>query len=244
MNRYALSFTVRPGTEPEVADLLRAYGRPRQPGGANTGVTLHRTTVFLAGNRIVRVVDVDGELAEVLGQLVAQPPIRAVEELLNEYLERPRNLDTPAGLAAFIEQAQLPAAFERVTDAELLPEVADTERGLRHAVLYPVLPGNGAKVAELLAAGPRLAVTTGTTSLAATMVFQRDDVVMRLIEVDGSVDAALDHLAVVAARAETSAILGGLVRSPHDLTSVEGFRAFLRDNSMSVLTDRRAGVLA
>ena len=53
MNRYALTFTVTPGSEPEVARILSGYGRPaagRRPGGPPL---LRRTSVFLAGNRVM-----------------------------------------------------------------------------------------------------------------------------------------------------------------------------------------------
>jgi SchA/CurD like domain len=247
MNRYALSFAIRPGSEDDVARILSSYGRPQSGPGKGPGgpPLLNRTTVFMAGPRVLRVMDVNSDLTTALRFLAAQPPIRAVEESLNAYLVEPRDLDDPAGLRAFIARSALRPALFRVTDPSLLPDVPDSERGRRHALLYPARPGRGADVAALLADAPALPVQAqARTTLAHTAVYRRRDIVVRLIEVDGSVDEALDHLATVASRAPSAAKLAEMLDTDADLTTRSGFREFLDRASMTMLTDRRVGVPA
>ncbi|MFF4712925.1 SchA/CurD-like domain-containing protein [Streptomyces eurythermus] len=246
MNRYALTFTVKPGSEEQVARILAGYRRPAA-GTAPDGAAplLQRTSVFMSGTRVVRVMDVGAELRDVLRHLAAQPRIRAVEEALDAHLTEPRDMADPAGLRRFAFRSALPAVLDRVTPPDLLPDVPAHERGRRHAVLYPVRPGLGAKAAELLSGAAPLQVRADVkTTLAATTVFSRGDVLVRLLEVDGSVDDALDHLARVAAAAPSAGLLGELLDTPEDLTTVDGFRRFLATHSMRLISDRRVGVPA
>lgn len=245
MNRYALSFTVTPGSESAVAEILRGYGRPRAAAADGGPPMLRRTSVFMAGRRVLRVVDVDGEIGEVMRHLAEQPQIRAAEAALDPHLATPRDLGSPQGRQAFLDEALLPAALHRVTPAELLPEVAADRRGQRCALLYPVRPGHGEAAAALLAAGPPLSVRASEhTALAATTVFRRGDLLVRMFEVDGELDEALDHLAAAAASSPVVAELAGAVATPQDLTTAAGFRGFLDDCRMELLTDRRVEVPA
>lgn len=245
MNRYALSFVITPGSEPAVAEVLRSYRRPQaatDPGGPPL---LRRTSVFLAGQRVVRVMDVAADISEVMRHLASQPQIRAVEEALDPYLVTPRDLRSPDGVQEFLDRALLPAVLHRVTPAELLPDVPADQRGQRCGLLYPVRAGNGEAAAALLADGRPLAVQADAhTTLASTTVFRRGDVLVRMFEVDGSVTDALDHLARAAASAATAAELSDLLETSADLTTETGWRTLLEDCRMELLTDRRVGVPA
>lgn len=248
MNRYLLSFPIQPGARAQVQEILASYGRPNpgQAAGGGQRPLLQRTSVFLTEARVLRVMDVAGELADVLRYLAAQPQIRAVEEKLNAYLTEPRDLDDPDGLRAFIRGAALYPVIQRVTPQQQRARVPDGQRGQRCALLYPLRPGCGGRAAEILQAAPALPVNATATpaTLAATGVYRNGDVLVRLFEVDGSIPAALDHLADVASRAPSTAEFAALVDSAKDLTSRDGFRAFLDECSMSLVTDRRIGAPA
>jgi hypothetical protein len=238
MGRHALTFTVRPGTESEAAAVLTGYGRPQ--AGARPGrPLLQRTSVFLAGNRVIRIADVAGTLGEALAHLSAQPQIRAVEQALDPHLERPRDMTTPQGLREFLRNALVPVAHRRHTPAELLPG-DPARRDERILLLYPVRSGAGAEVAGLLARTRVLGPATPTV-VAGTTVFRRGDLVLRLIEVHGDPDTALAEIAEAAVRGGAAEKLAPLVEADEKLGDPDGFALFLRRCSASLLTDRRIG---
>ncbi|GLF95488.1 SchA/CurD-like domain-containing protein [Streptomyces yaizuensis] len=240
MNRYALTFTVKPGSEPDVARILSGYGRPAAGSRPDGPALLRRTSVFLAGNRVVRVVDVDGRLAEVMAHLGNQPMVKAVEEALDPYLEEPRDLSGADGALAFLHRALLPVVHDRRTPEHLLPG-SPGDAPDRVGLLYPALPGRGGRLAELLAA-TRVLSPDSPTTLARTTIFRRGDVVLRLVEVRGSTGDALDRIAAAATRHGGGGRLAELVESTENLHGTEGFRSFLARISLPLLTDRRTGV--
>ena len=241
MNRYALTFTVKPGSEPEVSRILSGYGRPaaaRTPGGPPL---LRRTSVFLAGNRVVRVVDIEGTLGDALVHLAGQPQIQAVEAELDPYLEEARDLSDGEGIRAFLHRALLPVAHDRHTPGHLLPADGPGRPDDRVALLYPALPGSGGELAGLLAA-TRVLDPDSPTTLARTTVFRRGDTVLRLVEVHGDTGEALDRIAAAAVRSGGAGKLAALVAADENLHDTDGFRAFLERISAVTLTDRRIGV--
>lgn len=84
MPRHALAFRVRPGTETEVAALLADYQPPELEIDENT--RLLGTAVFMQGDLVIRVMDVEGDLATVGRHLSQDPGIRKVEDALSQYL--------------------------------------------------------------------------------------------------------------------------------------------------------------
>ncbi|MDG4763519.1 SchA/CurD-like domain-containing protein [Solwaraspora sp. WMMD406] len=87
MNRYALTFTIKPGCEPEVSRVLSSYGRPDAGRGPGGPPLLRRTSVFMTGNRVIRVMDIDGTIGEAMLHIAKQPQVKAVEEALDRYLD-------------------------------------------------------------------------------------------------------------------------------------------------------------
>jgi hypothetical protein len=238
VNRYALSFTVKPGSEPEVAEILRGYRRP--PAGAAGGAPplLRRTSVFMAGQRVVRVMDVAGDIGAVMRHLAAQPQIRAVEEALDPYLSAPRDLRSTAGVQAFLHHALLPLASHRDGPAGQQLRGAGGRRSAvlgesRCGLLYPVRAGRGERAVRLLYDGVPALTTT----------FRRGDLVVGMLEVDGSVSDTLDHLARAAAR-DSAESLAEVLDTTADLTTEAGRRGFFESCQMELLTDRRVGVPA
>ncbi|MFR9794386.1 SchA/CurD-like domain-containing protein [Streptomyces sp. MS06] len=184
--RHALTFTVKPGSERTVAEILAGYTSP-EPRVDDT-TRLCRTSLFMHGNRVVRAIEVRGDLLAALRHVARQPEVRAVEEAINPYLEQDRDLDDPESARVFFTRAALPAVHH-VTTAEPTgrngTDAADVER---HALFYPARPGCGMRLAELLARRDAAAGDPDGPVLRST-VFQRDDVVVRLIDVRGALDA-------------------------------------------------------
>ncbi|MEU0003733.1 SchA/CurD-like domain-containing protein [Streptomyces sp. NPDC006314] len=181
--RHALTFTVKPGSEPEVAKILANYASPKARVDETT--RLVRTSLFMHGNRVVRAIEVRGDLMAALRHVARQPEVRAVEEAINPYLEQERDLDDQESARVFFTRAALPAVHH--VNADERPE------GERHALYYPARPGRGMQLAELLARQDEEAADDPGSPVLRSTIFQRDDVVVRLIDVrpGPGADAAL-----------------------------------------------------
>ncbi|MFE5598740.1 SchA/CurD-like domain-containing protein [Streptomyces coelicoflavus] len=187
--RHALTFTVRPGTEAETARLLSEYVSPDAHVDGST--RLLRTSLFMSGNRIVRAVEVRGDLQTALRHVARQPGVRAVEEALNPYLEQDRDLGDPQSARRFFTRAAMPA----VHHAAMAVHHAATgdrpgARTERLALLYPVRAGAGGELARLLARRDASAAQDPDSPVLAATVFHRDDLVVRLVDVAGDPGAA------------------------------------------------------
>jgi hypothetical protein len=112
MERYALYFTCKPGTEDEVAAILSSYDRPVPYIDEDT--RLMSTSIFMHGNVIVRVLDIEGDLIKAVQHLGRQPAIQDVEAKLSPFMEEPRDMSTPEGAAAFFMKAMMKRVTHRV----------------------------------------------------------------------------------------------------------------------------------
>jgi heme-degrading monooxygenase HmoA len=177
--RHALTFTVKPGTEAEVRRILSEYASPR--ARVDDATRLCRTSLFMVGNRVVRALEVRGDLLAALRHVARQPEIRACEEALNPYLEQDRDLDDQESARMFFTRAALPAVHH-VTAHE-------QAEGVRRALCYPARPGAGMRLAELLAQRDSAAADDPGSAVLRSTVFQRDDVVVRLLDLRGERDA-------------------------------------------------------
>ncbi|MFK4145796.1 SchA/CurD-like domain-containing protein [Streptomyces sp. NPDC004065] len=178
--RHALTFTVKPGSERKVAELLANYKSPEARVDDTT--RLCRTSLFMHGNRVVRAIEVRGDLLAALRHVARQPEIRAVEEAINPYLEQERDFADQESVRVFFTRAALPAVHH-VTSGQ------DAEGAERHALYYPARPGMGMKLAELLSQHDERAADDPDSPVLRSTVFERDDVVVRLIDVRGRLDA-------------------------------------------------------
>ncbi|MET9355553.1 SchA/CurD-like domain-containing protein [Streptomyces sp. NPDC006617] len=233
--RHALTFTVRPGTEAETARLLSEYVSPDAHVDGST--RLLRTSLFMSGNRIVRAVEVRGDLQTALRHVARQPGVRAVEEALNPYLEQDRDLGDPGSARRFFTRAAMPAVHHATS-----PDRAGARRE-RLALLYPVRGGTGPELARLLARQDASAVRNPDGPVLAATVFHRDDLVVRLVDVDGDPeDAPAEVLGLHgrgAADAERllDAAAVGVDGSPAEAATLA---RLLRRIRMTPLTDRRS----
>ncbi|MFI9106431.1 SchA/CurD-like domain-containing protein [Streptomyces fildesensis] len=173
--RHAITFTVKPGSEPAVAKILAGYRSPQARVDDTT--QLRRTSLFMHGNRVVRAVEVTGDLGNALRHVAAQPEVRAVEEAINPYLEEARDLTDGSSARAFFARAALPAV-EHVTGTE----AAQADGVTRRAYFYPVKPGRGEEAARLLAELDAAAAADPGQRLVGSTVFHRDGVLVRVVD--------------------------------------------------------------
>lgn len=234
--RHALTFTVKPGSESKVAEILAGYAPPE--ARVDDSTRLLRTTLFIHGNRVVRTVEVQGDLLTALRHVSRQPEVRAVEEALNPHLEQSRDLTDPESARAFFTRAAMPVVHHVARGG---PEPAGLRR---HALYYPAREGGGTALARLLAQQDETAAHDPAGPVHRSTVFHRGDIVVRLVDVRGDPETdpatALGiqgtRKAAVLARLLDRAALG--VEGP--LTSERAAARLLSHADMTLITDRRA----
>ena len=232
--RHALTFTVKPGSESKVAELLAGYQSPKAQVDDTT--RLRRSSLFMHGNRVVRAVEVEGDLLAALRHVARQPEIRAVEEAINPYLEQDRDLTDPDSARVFFTRAALPAVHHVVAGR---PEPSGVRR---HALYYPAVEGRGMELARFLAHQDEAAADDPDSPVHASTVFQRDDIVVRLVDVTGELD--LDPLAALGIKgagkaAELERLLdGAAIGVEGSLDSERNLNRLLAHADMLPVTDR------
>jgi heme-degrading monooxygenase HmoA len=233
--RHALTFTVKPGSEQTVAKILADYAPPEPKVDETT--RLIRTSLFMHGNRVVRAIEVRGDLLAALRHVARQPEVRAVEEAINPYLEQDRDLDDQESARVFFTRAALPAVHH-VTAEQEDPEAE------RHALYYPARPGHGMQLARLLAQQDEAAADDPRSPVLCSTIFQRDDVVVRLIDVRGGLDAGEPALSLglldPAKAAELTTFLDGAAGADGSALKDGDLTRFLKLARMDLITDRRS----
>lgn len=234
--RVALSFTVRPEAAEEAARVLSGYRAPQTRVDERT--RLLGTTVFLGGNRVLRVADISGDIGAALRHLSTQPAVRAVERALDPLLTEPRDMSSPEGARAFFARSALRCAPPR-TGGDV-PSGAE-QPAHRWAALLPVPEGAGPRAVELLD-------TLRPASVTATTI-HRDDVVVWLLEGAEPADRLpAEACADPAVREGWQTLLGHLRPAPGDggtglpgpADDGSGLVRLLSGWAMRVITDRRA----
>ncbi|MCN9244017.1 antibiotic biosynthesis monooxygenase [Streptomyces sp. RY43-2] len=232
--RHAITFTVKPDSVPKVAKILANYAAPEARVDDTT--RLCRTSLFMHGNRVVRAIEVEGDLLAALRHVARQPQVRAVEEAINPYLEQERDFEDPEAARMFFARAALPAVHH-VTAGQEYPDAE------RHALYYPARPGCGMKLARLLSEHDEAQAENPAGPICGSTIFQRDDIVVRLIDVRGGLAADPvrslglrdpEQAAELAALVDTAA---GPDASALDSGDLKGFLEFAR---MDLVTDRHA----
>lgn len=112
MERYAITFRVKPGTDNEVRDLLAHYDPPAWE--APDGTRLLGTSIFMKDGVVVRMMEIDGNLPAAMAHLARQPSIQELERKLDAYLVEPRDLSTPQGARTFFRNAMMEHVTTRV----------------------------------------------------------------------------------------------------------------------------------
>ncbi|MGP3922135.1 SchA/CurD-like domain-containing protein [Streptomyces sp. 8N616] len=231
--RHALTFTVKPGSEQKVAEILSGYTSPAARVDDTT--RLRRTSLFMHGNRVVRAIEVQGDLVAALRHVARQPEVREVEEAINPYLEQDRDLNDENSARVFFTRAALPAVHHV---GAIGPDPGDLRR---HALYYPARPGCGMAVARLLARQDEMAAHDPSSPVAGSTIFQRDDIVVRLIDLRVPIEQE-PVLALGVSGPRKAPVLGRLIDTGADgeLGSEREISRFLARSDMALITDRRA----
>ncbi|MEV7723354.1 SchA/CurD-like domain-containing protein [Streptomyces sp. NPDC087917] len=222
--RHALTFTVKPGSEDKVAELLSSYDSPSARVDDHT--RLCRTSLFMHGNRVVRAVEVQGDLTAALRHVSEQPEVRAVEQAINPYLERDRDLTDPESARMFFMRAALPAVHHVAAHGP------QPEQVTRHALYYPAKPGCGPLVARFLARQDETAAKLSTSPVLSSSIFQRDDVVVRLLDVAGPAEGRFAAGFGIEGPRRAAVLARLLTAPPSDRSPAP--------HPMDLITDRRA----
>ncbi|MFY1679579.1 MULTISPECIES: SchA/CurD-like domain-containing protein [unclassified Streptomyces] len=232
--RHALTFAVKPGSEPTVARLLADYPSP-DPRVDDT-TRLCRTSVFMHGRHVVRFVEVRGDLLAALRHIAGRPEVRALEEAVNPYLEQERDLGDPESARVFFTRAAL-TAVHHVRTSGPVPGHAR-----RHALYYPARQGHGTRLARLLARHAEAVASDALSPIRNSTVFQRDDFVVRLIDVLGGIDDTPALSLGLQDPADVSELLSHLDTRALgvDAADDDGVGRLLVAAGMTTVTDRRA----
>ena len=228
--RHGITFTVKPGSEPAVAEILASYSAPQARVDATT--RLRRTTLFMHGNRVVRAVEVTGDLGNAMRHVAAQPEVRAVEEAINPYLEEARDFTDATSVRAFFARAALPAVSH--VPAVSVPGARVTRQGF----LYHARPGRAAAALRLFADLDRAAAADPDQPLAGSTVYLRDDLLVRVVDRYPPGQETSAGLAASVDPGELSLLLDP--GPDGDLTTRDGIRDYLASCAMEVITDRGA----
>src|SRR5262245_19607181 len=107
MQRYAICFRVRPGSEETVAGFLASYASPNWYVDEDT--RLVSTSVFMHGNLVVRLIEIEGDFRKVVSHLSQDPNISDVERKIQPYLAEgeERDLSSPDGAREFFRRAMM-----------------------------------------------------------------------------------------------------------------------------------------
>ncbi|MEU8590160.1 SchA/CurD-like domain-containing protein [Streptomyces sp. NPDC048664] len=233
--RHALTFTVKPGSEEKVAKILADYAPPKAKVDEST--RLCRTSLFMHGNRVVRAIEVEGDLLAALRHVSRQPEVRAVEEAINPYLEQERDFDDPEATRVFFTRAAVPAVHH-VTSGQ---ECSEAER---LALYYPAQAGRGMELARLLAQQDELAADDPNSPVCSSTVFHRDEIVVRLVDVRGGIEAdpvlALGLPDSPQAAELATLVDGAAVGAEGSALKGEDLVRFLTLARMDLVTDRRS----
>ncbi|WP_377268151.1 SchA/CurD-like domain-containing protein [Peterkaempfera sp. SMS 1(5)a] len=230
--RHAITFTVKPGSEEAVAGILAGYTSPRARVDEHT--RLLRTSLYMHGNRVVRAIEVEGDLGAALRHVAQQPEVRAVEEAVNPHLEEARDFADPGSVQSFFARAALPAVHHS--------EAAGADAGgelHRRALVYPVRRGCAQVAAKLLASHDEQAVQDPANPLVKATVFQREDILVRVVDLrtGGQEDPAVT---AGVGRGPAAAELTHLLEPGEDLllSTADGLRRFLAEYDLTLVTDR------
>lgn len=118
MQRYAVMFRVRPGTEDDVRRLFSSYDPPVRVIDDET--QLLSTSIFMKDGLVIRMIEIEGSLPKVMAHLSQDSNIEYVERELDKYLveEDRRDMSTPEGAKAFFVKAMMETVTTRVAPAE------------------------------------------------------------------------------------------------------------------------------
>jgi hypothetical protein len=101
----AITYSIKPGFEDEIAELFGSFQRVSSPvlhdeRGEESG-TLLGTAVFIRDDLLVRFIHFEGSIEDVGRHMAGHPGVHAIEERLKPYLSEPRDTATPERFEKF-----------------------------------------------------------------------------------------------------------------------------------------------
>lgn len=108
----------------------------------------------------------------------------------------------------------------------------------RYALLYPFKSGTGSAADEAFKMGGDPPPQAGGTKLKSTTVFRKGDTVVRVFEIDGTLEEAVEHLVRASALMNVGERLGPMLDTDIDLTTEDGLRRWFIEQMMEVITHR------
>ncbi|MEO3811821.1 SchA/CurD-like domain-containing protein [Sphaerisporangium sp. B11E5] len=118
MQRLAIMFRIKPGTEDKVRDLLANYAPPVRV--AADGTRMLSTSVFMKDGIVVRMIEIDGNVPALLAHISQDPSIQYVESELDKYVveEDKRDASTPDGAREFFRRMAMEHITTRISPRE------------------------------------------------------------------------------------------------------------------------------
>lgn len=116
MQRYAITFRVKPESIEKVRELLSSYRPPEWV--TPDGTRLLGTSIFMKDDVVVRVIEIEGNLPSVMVHLARQPSIQALERELDQHLAEPRDMRSSKGARAFFQKAMMQHVATRTAEFE------------------------------------------------------------------------------------------------------------------------------
>ncbi|WP_433336584.1 TcmI family type II polyketide cyclase [Spirillospora sp. CA-294931] len=114
MERHAIMFKIKPGSQDKVAELLAGYAPPEWT--APDGTKLLNTSIFMKDDLVVRMIEIEGSLPGLMQHLAAQPTIQRVEREISEHLVEERDASSPEGARDFFIRALMRHVTTRRAD--------------------------------------------------------------------------------------------------------------------------------
>lgn len=115
MQRHAIQFRIKPESREIVRELLSSYDPPEFETA--DGTRLVSTSIFMADDLVVRMMEIDGNLPSVMAHLASQPTVQKLERDIDPHLAHPRDMTNPEGAKAFFLSAMMDHVITRRADA-------------------------------------------------------------------------------------------------------------------------------
>jgi hypothetical protein len=226
-----------------VATLLTNYQAPALRVDERT--RLLSTTVLMKDTLVVRIMEIEGELAAVARHLATDPAIQRVERELNQYLAERVDHSDPQARRAFLQKRLMRTLGHYQTHPLIDDSTAGQERlaahTSRYAVLYQVKQDKPELAERMLRSGCAHLLDQASTVIGEISLFARDDVFIQLIATSADANALVSLLCNTVQAEEVATHVDHVFIGDNDFASRDGRRRFFEDRLMTVLTDRRTG---
>lgn len=190
MSLAAVTYKVKPGHEDEIAEIFspqnfRRAGSPdmKNDRGETVGHIIG-TGLFIQNDIMVRVIQYEGDIADVGRRMAGQPGVQEAEERLGRYLQEPRDTTTQEGFMRYFRNSLMRCVQERSSGRP--GEIA--------AFLHRIKPGHEDEIAAAFADVPKGASTTlrneageDAGEILGVALFVKDNALIRTVCYTGDI---------------------------------------------------------